>query len=64
MLIFPPIAMRAKWFVIIYGMIELLLVVLQAQDGVAHFAHLGGMFWGWLLITWWRRRDRNRGYYY
>lgn len=64
MLLIPPIPMRAKWFVILYGMLELLLIVLQAQDGVAHFAHLGGMFWGWLLLIWWKHRDRNRVYYY
>ena len=63
MLIFPPIAMKAKWFVMIYGVIELLLIVFQAQDGIAHFAHLGGMFWGWLLMLWWQRRDRNRIYF-
>lgn len=63
-LIFPPIAMKAKWFVIIYGALELLLGVSGTMDNVAHFAHLGGMFWGWLLIVWWRYRDRNRTYYY
>ena len=60
MLLIPPIPMKAKWFVIIYGLIELLLIFLQANDGVAHFAHLGGMFWGWLLMLWWQYRDRNR----
>ncbi|MBQ3248437.1 MAG: rhomboid family intramembrane serine protease [Alistipes sp.] len=63
-LIFPPIAMKAKWFVIIYGALELLLGVSGTMDNVAHFAHLGGMFWGWLLILWWRHRDRNRVYYF
>lgn len=64
MLMIPPIPMKAKWFVVIYGLIELMLIVFQAQDGIAHFAHLGGMFFGWLLLLWWKRRDRNRGYYY
>ena len=63
MLLIPPIPMKAKWFVMIYGVIELLLIIFQAQDGIAHFAHLGGMFWGWLLMLWWQRRDRNRIYY-
>ena len=63
MLLIPPIPMKAKWFVVIYGAIELLLIVMQHNDGVAHFAHLGGMFWGWLLLLWWRHRDRNRTYY-
>ena len=66
MLLIPPIPMKAKWFVEIYGIIELLLIIFQAQDGIAHFAHLGGMFWGWLLMLFWQRRDRNRNkeYYY
>ena len=66
MLLIPPIPMKAKWFVLIYGIIELLFIIFQAQDGIAHFAHLGGMFWGWLLMLFWQRRDRNRNkeYYY
>jgi membrane associated rhomboid family serine protease len=63
-LIFPPISMKAKWFVIVYGVLELFLGVSGNMSGVAHFAHLGGMFWGWLLLLWWRHRDRQRNYYY
>lgn len=59
MLLIPPIPMKAKWFVIIYGAVELFLGV-YGSGGVAHFAHLGGMFWGWLLIMWWRRRGARR----
>lgn len=55
MLIFPPIPMKAKWFVIIYGVIELLLGW-RGGGNVAHFAHVGGMLWGLLLLYWWRRR--------
>lgn len=62
MLLIPPIPMKAKWFVVIYGLIELLLIIFQSQDGIAHFAHLGGMFWGWLLLLLWQRRDRNSYY--
>ena len=62
MLLIPPIPMKAKWFVVIYGVIELLLIIFQAQDGIAHFAHLGGMFWGWLLMLLWQRKDRNQYY--
>lgn len=62
MLLIPPIPMKAKWFVVIYGVIELLLIIFQAQDGIAHFAHIGGMFWGWLLMLWWQRKDRNQYY--
>ena len=59
MLMFPPIPMKAKWFVIIYGLVELLFGISGRMDNVAHFAHLGGMFWGWLLIMWWRYRTRR-----
>jgi len=55
MLIFPPIPMKAKWFVIIYGVIELFLGW-RGGGNVAHFAHVGGMLWGLLLLYWWRRR--------
>ena len=63
-LIFPPITLKAKWFVIIYGALELLLGVSGTIDNVAHFAHLGGMFWGWLLLLWWRHQARKRNNYY
>ena len=63
-LIFPPISLKAKWFVVVYGVLELFLGVSGTMSGVAHFAHLGGMFWGWLLFVWWRYRDRNRNYYF
>ncbi len=58
MLLIPPIPIKAKWFVVIYGCIELFLIIINAQDGIAHFAHLGGMFFGWLLLVWWRWRRR------
>lgn len=54
MLLFPPIPMRARTLVIIYGLFELGLGVTGLQPGVAHFAHLGGMLFGWLLIRYWR----------
>ena len=56
MLIFPPIALKAKWFVIIYGLLELFFGISGYQAGVAHFAHLGGMLWGLALLYWWRKR--------
>ena len=55
MLIFPPIVLQAKWFVLIYGAIELWAGVSGSEAGVAHFAHLGGMFFGYLLLLYWRR---------
>ena len=49
---------KAKWFVILYGAIEL-LTGLSTSDGIAHFAHLGGMIFGILVILLWRRNDRH-----
>lgn len=57
-LLFPPVTLTAKWFVIIFAIIELGTGVSGIQDGVAHFAHLGGMLFGWLLIRWWRKKGR------
>jgi len=54
MLLFPPIPMSARTFVVVYAVIELLLGVTGSQSGVAHFAHLGGMIGGWLLLRFWR----------
>jgi membrane associated rhomboid family serine protease len=53
-LLIPPIPMRARTLVIVYGAIELLMGFSGLQPGVAHFAHLGGMFFGWMLIRYWR----------
>jgi membrane associated rhomboid family serine protease len=60
MLIFPPIPMPAWLFVTLYGLLELFLGVTGTQQGVAHFAHLGGMLGGYLLIRSWRSRSRYR----
>jgi membrane associated rhomboid family serine protease len=60
MLLFPPIPMPARVFVTVYGVLELVLGVTGSQQGVAHFAHLGGMLGGWLMIEWRRRRPRLR----
>ncbi len=57
-LIFPPISLKAKWFIGIYVAIELLLGVRGVTDGVAHFAHLGGALLGWILIRWWKKTGR------
>lgn len=56
LLIFPPIPMPAWLFVTLYGLLEIYLGVTGTQSGVAHFAHLGGMLGGWLLIRQWRKR--------
>ncbi|MFI3319492.1 MAG: rhomboid family intramembrane serine protease [Rikenellaceae bacterium] len=61
MLLIPPIPMKAKWFVILYGLLELFLGVRGgAMDNVAHFAHLGGMIWGFLLLTYWKYKGEIR----
>jgi membrane associated rhomboid family serine protease len=52
---------RAKYFVAIYAALELLLGLAQTGDGVAHFAHLGGMLFGLLLILYWRKKYGNHG---
>ncbi|WP_454829880.1 rhomboid family intramembrane serine protease [Pseudoxanthomonas wuyuanensis] len=55
MIIFPiPMEIRARTLVIIYGAMALLFGVTGWQPGVGHFAHLGGMLFGWLLIRYWR----------
>lgn len=56
MLLFPPIPMPAWLFVTLYGLLELYLGVTGTAAGIAHFAHLGGMLGGYLLIRQWRRR--------
>ena len=62
MLLFPPIPIKAKYFVMGYGAIELFSgVVPHAGDNVAHFAHLGGMLFGFLMIKYW---NRNTPHFY
>ncbi len=55
MLLFPPIPIKAKYFVLIYGGIELFMAVTQPGSNIAHAAHLGGMLFGYLLIRYWRK---------
>ena len=59
MLLFPPIPIKAKYFVIAYGCIELYLGLTRPGSNIAHFAHLGGMLFGFLLIKYWQRNTRN-----
>lgn len=59
MLLIPPVPMKAKWFVIVYAVIELLLGW-RGTGNVAHFAHVGGMLWGLLLLRWWRHNRKIR----
>ncbi len=60
-LIFPPVALKAKYFVLIFGALELLLGMTNSGGNIAHFAHLGGMIFGYILISYWRKN--NRMYY-
>lgn len=60
MLLFPPIPMPAWLFVTLYGVLELYLGVTGSGQGVAHFAHLGGMAAGYALLVFWRGRPRPR----
>jgi len=51
---------KAKWFVILYGILELFLgVANHPGDNIAHFAHLGGMIFGFILIKYWQKKDRE-----
>lgn len=60
MLIFPPIPMKAKYMVIIFAALELYLgFAANPEDNVAHFAHLGGALFGFILAFYWRRKDGN-----
>ncbi len=57
MLLFPPIPLKAKYFVMIYGAIEFYLAMRQTTgDNVAHYAHLGGMLFGYLLLKYWQKK--------
>jgi membrane associated rhomboid family serine protease len=54
MLIFPPIPMPARVFVVVYAVLELFLGVTGTEEGVAHFAHLGGLVGGFIMLRYWR----------
>ena len=60
MLLFPPIPIKAKYFVLGYGLIELSMAIRnQPDDNVAHLAHLGGMVFGYILIKKWQNSRTN-----
>ncbi|MFW5831654.1 MAG: rhomboid family intramembrane serine protease [Prolixibacteraceae bacterium] len=61
MLLFPPIPIKAKYFVIGYGVLELYLGFSQPGSNVAHFAHIGGMLFGFIMIKYWNK-NRNKFY--
>ncbi len=66
MFIFPiPFPIQTKYLVVGYAILEFLWGVADRPgDSVAHFAHLGGMLFGLLLIMYWRKKEKNGSYYY
>jgi membrane associated rhomboid family serine protease len=59
MLLFPPIPIKAKYAVLIFGGIELYLAFAQPGSDIAHAAHLGGMLFGYILIRYWRKTTKT-----
>jgi len=59
MLLFPPVPIKAKYFVLAYGGIELYLAFAQPGSNIAHAAHLGGMLFGYILIRYWRKTTKT-----
>jgi membrane associated rhomboid family serine protease len=55
-LLIPPISLKAKWFVLIFAAIELFTGVTGTGGNIAHFAHLGGLIFGFLLIWYWKKK--------
>lgn len=62
-LLFPPIPLKAKWWILIWLGIELFTGINGFGGGIAHFAHLGGALFGWLLIKYWKRKGTMYNYY-
>ena len=64
-IMFIPVPIKAKYFVVGYGLIELFLGFADfSGDNVAHFAHLGGMLFGFILIHYWKKKDADNGKYF
>lgn len=57
-LLFPPVTLSAKWLVIIFAVIEIVTGLFLTRDGIAHFAHLGGMLFGLILILIWKKQNK------
>lgn len=65
MFVFPiPFPIKAKYFVMGYAALEIFLGFGASADGIAHFAHLGGMIFGFILIMYWRKKNNNGQFYY
>jgi len=63
-LMFIPVPVKAKWMVTGFVVLELLIGLSSATDGVAHFAHLGGMLVGFFIILYWKKKGIVNGFYY
>ncbi len=59
LLLIPPIPMKAKYLVVLAGLMELYFGVAGARPGIANFAHLGGMAFGFLLLSYWKQSSRR-----
>ena len=57
-LFFPPVSLKAKYMVFVFGGLEFLLGLGGSGDGVAHFAHLGGMLFGFVILMIWKRGNK------
>lgn len=60
MLLFPPVILKARWLALVYASIELIAGVTGTLEGIAHFAHLGGMLFGFFLLWYWSRHPLKR----
>lgn len=61
-LLFPPIPLKAKWWILIWLCIELFTGIGGMGGGIAHFAHLGGALFGWLMIRYWKKQGTMYSY--
>lgn len=62
-IMFIPVPVKAKWVVLGYGVLELLMGVGNVDSSVAHFAHLGGMLFGFFMLWYWKKKGDFRGWY-
>lgn len=63
-LMFVPYPIKAKWVVLGFGLIEVLLGFSATGDGIAHFAHLGGMLFGFIMIWYWKKQALKNGHWF
>ncbi|MDE5796966.1 MAG: rhomboid family intramembrane serine protease, partial [Muribaculaceae bacterium] len=63
-LFFIPVPIKAKYMVLGYGVLEFFLGVTRSADTVAHFAHLGGLIFGLIILLYWRKKGTLRGGYF